>query len=83
MADFIVECTAQNSRQSPKALAEGDWWEMHADGAASQQHCGGGVMLTTPEGFRLYYALEYGFKTSNNEAEYEAMLRGLWLAKTL
>lgn len=40
-------------------------------------------MLTTPEGFRLYYALEYIFKTSNNEAKYEAVLGGLRLAKAL
>lgn len=56
---------------------------MHDDGASSQKHHGGGVMLTIPEGFWLYYALEYQFKTSNNEAEYEAILGGLWLAKAL
>ncbi|XP_019197156.1 PREDICTED: uncharacterized protein LOC109191024 [Ipomoea nil] len=56
---------------------------MHADGASSRQHCGGGVMLITPEGFRLYYALRYRFSTSNNEAEYEAVLNGLRLAKAL
>ncbi|XP_019164437.1 PREDICTED: uncharacterized protein LOC109160615 [Ipomoea nil] len=56
---------------------------MHADGASSRQHCGGGVMLITPEGFRLYYALRYRFLTSNNEAEYKAVLNGLRLAKAL
>ncbi|XP_031099799.1 uncharacterized protein LOC116003998 [Ipomoea triloba] len=40
-------------------------------------------MLTTPEWFRLYYALEYQFKTSNNEVEYEAVLGGLRLVKAL
>lgn len=62
---------------------EGDWWEMHANGAASQHHCGGGVMLTTLEGFLLHYSLEYDFRASNNEAEYEAVLGGLRLAKAL
>ncbi|XP_019159001.1 PREDICTED: uncharacterized protein LOC109155798 [Ipomoea nil] len=79
LADFLVECTAgEDDKISTSEKGPGEWWEMHADGAASRQHCGGGVMLITPEGFRLYYALSYLFQTSNNEAEYEAVL-----AKTL
>ncbi|XP_031111906.1 uncharacterized protein LOC116015878 [Ipomoea triloba] len=83
LADFIVECTAQSPEPNAKAPEEGDWWEMHADGAASQHHCGGGIMLTTPEGFRLYYSLTYEFRASNNEAEYEAVIGGLRMAKAL
>nr|GMD07946.1 uncharacterized protein LOC109188642 [Ipomoea batatas] len=60
-----------------------EWWKMHVDSASSQKHHGVGVMLTTSEGFRLYYALEYQFKTSNNEAEYESILGGLRVAKVL
>ncbi|XP_019194065.1 PREDICTED: uncharacterized protein LOC109188017 [Ipomoea nil] len=56
---------------------------MHADGASSQRHCRGGVVLISPEGFRLYYALSYLFPTSNNGPEYEAVLNGLQLAKAL
>jgi len=73
-------------RKTPSTLEEGDWWEMHAECAISQQHCGVQscmVMLTTLEGFLLYYAQEYGFKASNNEVEYEAVLGGLRLAKAL
>ncbi|XP_019183571.1 PREDICTED: uncharacterized protein LOC109178405 [Ipomoea nil] len=40
-------------------------------------------MITTPEGFRLYYALRYNFQTSNNEAEYEAAIGGLRLVIAL
>ncbi|XP_019184818.1 PREDICTED: uncharacterized protein LOC109179780 [Ipomoea nil] len=73
-ADFIVECSAHPVESS---LVEGPeaakWWEIHTDGAASTRHCGGGVMVTTPEGFRLYYALRYQFRTSNNEAEEERL----------
>ncbi|XP_019160036.1 PREDICTED: uncharacterized protein LOC109156639 [Ipomoea nil] len=84
LADFLVECTA--GEEDKDAISEGgpsEWWEMHVDGAVSRQHCGGGVMLITPEGFRLYYALSSLFQTSNNETEYEAVLGGLRLAKTL
>ncbi|XP_019199956.1 PREDICTED: uncharacterized protein LOC109193556 [Ipomoea nil] len=84
LADFLVECTAsEEEKEHASESCPGEWWEMHADGASSRQHCGGGVMLITPEGFRLYYALRYRFSTSNNEAEYEAVLNGLRLAKAL
>ncbi|XP_019159714.1 PREDICTED: uncharacterized protein LOC109156332 [Ipomoea nil] len=84
LADFLVECTAsEEEKEHASEGCPGEWWEMQADGASSRQHCGGGVMLITPEGFRLYYALRYRFSTSNNEAEYEAVLNGLRLAKAL
>ncbi|XP_019200121.1 PREDICTED: uncharacterized protein LOC109193759 [Ipomoea nil] len=84
LADFLVECTAgEEEKEHTMEDRSGEWWEMHADGAASRQNCGGRIMLVTPEGFRLYYALSYLFPTSNNEAEYEAVLGGLRLAKAL
>ncbi|XP_019191708.1 PREDICTED: uncharacterized protein LOC109186213 [Ipomoea nil] len=84
LADFLVECTAsEEEKESASESTPGEWWEMHADGASSRQHCGGGVVLITPEGFRLYYALRYLFPASNNEAEYEAVLNSLRLAKGL
>ncbi|XP_019158447.1 PREDICTED: uncharacterized protein LOC109155173 [Ipomoea nil] len=65
LADFLVECTAGETKETPTSPGiEGEWWELHADGATSSQHCGGGVMLIRPEGFRLYCALEYQFKVS-------------------
>ncbi|CAL8167704.1 unnamed protein product [Prunus armeniaca] len=35
-----------------------------------------------PNGVKIEYSLHFGFRTSNNEAEYEALLVGLWLART-
>lgn len=37
-------------------------------------------MITSMEVFKLYYALAYKFKASNNEANYEGVIRGLHLA---
>ena len=42
-----------------------------------------GLMLISPEGHKITYALRFGFKASNNEAEYEALLAGLRLAKEM
>ncbi|XP_019167796.1 PREDICTED: uncharacterized protein LOC109163501 [Ipomoea nil] len=83
LADFIVECTARDQRGRASDFSQNTWWEMSADGAASTKHCGGGIMLTSPEGFKVYYALDYQFKASNNEAEYEAVIGGIRLATAL
>ena len=40
-------------------------------------------MLVSPEGNKITCALRFGFKASNNEVEYEALLAGLRLAKEL
>lgn len=44
---------------------------------------GGGVVLTSPKGFKLYHALVFTFNPTNNEAEYEALIGGIRLAKQL
>ena len=40
-------------------------------------------MLISPEGHKITYALRFGFKVSNHEVEYEALLTGLRLANEL
>ena len=37
------------------------------------------MMLISPEGDKIHCAIRFGFKTSNNEAEYEALIAGLCL----
>lgn len=84
LADFIVECMATGGTTNLDVAAgvEG-WWEMCTNGAARSRHCGGGVMLTSLEGFKTYNYLVYKFKTSNNGAEYEALIAELRLAISL
>ncbi|VFQ98356.1 unnamed protein product [Cuscuta campestris] len=59
------------------------WWEMAVDGASGPKGYGGGVVFTTPEGFKIYHAIVFNFKLTNNEAEYEALAGGLRLAQAL
>ena len=40
-------------------------------------------MLISPKGHKITCALRFSFKASNNEAEYEALLAGLRLAKEM
>ncbi|CAL8115893.1 unnamed protein product [Prunus armeniaca] len=58
-------------------------WNLHVDGSAKQQGCGAGLVLTTPDRGKVEYALRFNFRTSNNKAEYEALLAGLRLAKSM
>ncbi|KAK3008782.1 hypothetical protein RJ639_014526 [Escallonia herrerae] len=44
---------------------------------------GAGIILISPEGFTIEYALRFRFEASNNEAKYEALLAGIRLAHAL
>ncbi|VFR00417.1 unnamed protein product [Cuscuta campestris] len=59
------------------------WWEMAVDGTSGPRGYGGGIVFTTPEGFKIYHAIVFNFKLTNNEAEYEALAGGLRLAQAL
>jgi hypothetical protein len=57
-------------------------WKMFFDGASSKEGVGVGVVFISPtqETISLSYKLE--FETTNNVAEYEALVLGLGLLKT-
>lgn len=50
------------------------------DGARNEEGSGAGIHLTCPEGLNFEYALSFGFKATNNEAEYVALIAGVELA---
>ncbi|XP_064946978.1 uncharacterized protein LOC135597654 isoform X1 [Musa acuminata AAA Group] len=77
VAVFIAELTQMEDRdleQPPEA------WLLHVDGSASPKGAGAGLMLLAPDGRSFERSLRFGFKATNNEAEYEALLAGLRLA---
>jgi ribonuclease HI len=56
---------------------------MYFDGSKRVKVAGVGVVLISPQGDKLKYVLRMSFShTSNNEAEYEALLHGMRMAKT-
>ncbi|XP_052197211.1 uncharacterized protein LOC127804391 [Diospyros lotus] len=79
LVDFIAEFTGP--AQVGEEASEGLSWELYVDGSSSDQGAGARVMLISPEGHRILCALRFGFQATNNEAEYEALLAGLRLAK--
>ncbi|XP_058223094.1 uncharacterized protein LOC131332813 [Rhododendron vialii] len=64
-------------REEPKP------WVLQVDGSTTKDASGAGLILTSPKGQRLSYALRFEFKTTNNETEYEALVVGLELASAI
>src|SRR4051812_48234006 len=56
-------------------------WTMHFDGSKGEAGAGVGVILTSPQGDKMKYVLRIKFRASNNEAEYEALIPGMRMAK--
>ena len=54
---------------------------MHTDGSSNRQAGGTGVVLLSPEGDVVECMIRLDFPTTNNEAEYEALVVGLDLAR--
>ncbi|GFS38889.1 hypothetical protein Acr_00g0059990 [Actinidia rufa] len=95
LADFFVESTHEDTPQpetappearilkeqtSEKDLAH---WILFVDGSSNQHGCGAGLVIRAPSGEQMEYAIRMGFKATNNEAEYEALLAGLRVATEL
>src|SRR4051812_9768779 len=53
---------------------------MHFDGSNIHTNLGAGIVLSSPKGEQLKYALHILFSALNNVAEYDALVHGLWLA---
>ena len=79
LVDFLAEWT---EHQQP-ALSLPEHWTMFFDGSKMLNGSGAGVVLVSPRGDRLSYVLQIHFDSSNNEAEYEALLYGLRMAISL
>ena len=56
-------------------------WSIYTDGSSNRQARGAGVVLLSPEGDTVECRVCLDFPTTNNEAEYEALIAGLDLAK--
>nr|KAJ0196707.1 hypothetical protein LSAT_V11C700371330 [Lactuca sativa] len=64
---------ADSDRQEHSGGAPDQQWTLYTDGASNKEGSGVGLILTSPIGEEVTYALHFDFHTSNNEAEYEAL----------
>ena len=58
-----------------------DQWTLHVDGSSNPKGVGADIVLEGPNKILIEKSLHFAFKTSNNQAEYEAILVGLSLAR--
>jgi len=73
LADFAVELTPLPTEEEQAR------WILYVDGSSNSRSCGAGVVLEGLGEIVIEQALEFEFKASNNQAEYEAIIAGLHL----
>ncbi|GKA61589.1 reverse transcriptase domain-containing protein [Tanacetum coccineum] len=90
LADFLPDAPDGEREdeyfQSPEVspgIDDTEAWTLYTDGAASSKGSGAGLILTGPSGVEYAYALRLTFASTNNEAEYEALLAGLRIARMM
>ncbi|KAL0421739.1 UNVERIFIED_CONTAM: putative protein K02A2.6 [Sesamum latifolium] len=76
LADFVSEITEMTIKET----SQDQKWLLHVDGSSTTQGSGAGIVITTPQGEDLEFAIKFDFKASNNEAEYEALVISLRMA---
>ena len=58
-------------------------WRLSVDGATNSQGSDVSLILTSPNGIDMEYALKFGFQAFNNEVEYKVVIVGLNLAHSM
>ena len=81
LVDFIAKFSPNQGELDD--MEEVKRWVVNVDGSSTLYAGGIGVILKSPEGEKLKYAACLQYQTTNNEAEFEAFLKGLELAKSL
>ncbi|KAL0340348.1 UNVERIFIED_CONTAM: hypothetical protein Sradi_4551600 [Sesamum radiatum] len=65
LADFVSEVTGITQEEVPEERP----LLLHVDGSSTAQGSGMGVVITSPQGEDMKFAIKFDFKVSNNEAE--------------
>ncbi|KAL0327890.1 UNVERIFIED_CONTAM: hypothetical protein Scaly_2221600 [Sesamum calycinum] len=76
LADFVSKMAGAPMEDASKT----EKWLLHVDGSSTTQDSGTGVVITSPHGEDLEFAVKFGLKASNNEAEYEAFVISMRIA---
>jgi len=97
MSSWVVELSELNIRYEPhgpikvqclldfvndlQRTPKEDQWTLYVDGSKNTKGAGVGIVLEGPNDILIKKSLHFAFKTFNNQAEYEAILVGLSLAR--
>jgi len=74
LANFIIQLPT---------LTQQEVWTLHVDGSSNKKGSRARIVLEGPGNFQIEMALRLEFKTSNTQAEYEALIAGLLLARDM
>jgi hypothetical protein len=77
LAVFVAEWT--DTQMSPLQI-QAECWTLYFDGSVMKTGAGAGLLFISPLEEHMRYAVRLHFPTSNNMAEYEALLCGLRIA---
>ena len=80
LVDFVAEWT---DSQLPPTQVQSELWTMYFDGSLMKTGAGAGLLFISPLGVHMRYIIRIHFATSNNVAEYEALVNGLKIATEL
>lgn len=78
LADFLAECSYQEVLDNTNKT-----WEVYTDGSSTVNGSGGGVVLVPPLVKTIVYTLKFGFKETNYEAKYKAVITKIELCLSL
>ncbi|XP_068477201.1 uncharacterized protein [Phaseolus vulgaris] len=77
--DFVVELSSLATHHEGANFR----WVLSVDGSSNQHGSEAGVILEGPNGLLIEEALRFAFTGSNNQAEYDALIAGMLLAKEM
>jgi hypothetical protein len=80
LADFLAEFTNLPEIEEPKTEQK---WFIYVDGSSTRKNGGAGILLISLDGEELSSSMRLEFRTTNNEAKYEAVIVGLGMALEL
>nr|GEZ74322.1 putative reverse transcriptase domain, ribonuclease H-like domain protein [Tanacetum cinerariifolium]GEZ76140.1 putative reverse transcriptase domain, ribonuclease H-like domain protein [Tanacetum cinerariifolium] len=90
LADFLLEAPVGTPTEEffrlpakPPNKDDSERWTLFTDGASNGKGSRAGLVLISPSGVEFTYALRLNFASTNNEAEYEALLAGLRMARKM
>nr|GEX95877.1 reverse transcriptase domain-containing protein [Tanacetum cinerariifolium] len=85
LADFIVESPEDGTPDTPMEHREElpDPWILFTDGSSCVDGFRASLIIMNPKGMEFTYALRFRSNATNNEAEYEALIAGLWIASQI
>ncbi|XP_075658669.1 uncharacterized protein LOC142628453 [Castanea sativa] len=91
VAEFAKPSLEENVKRSDMdeksvgtiSLKEPLLWKVYVDGTANQRGSGVGLVVISPERIIIEKSLKLNFSTTNNEAEYEALLVGMTMVQKM